>query len=140
GARGARRPPSAARRSRPTSPEVVAALVGLAERQALPLGPDGGPGVRWACPAALAQSTSLRCPTMPGAEPEMAHVLAIEMALTPCPPSSYGQQKGEGADRLEMVAAQEGARLCERSVRVVRACQAQTNLEGDDDDGQDRGA
>ena len=64
-------------------------------------------------------------PDHAGRRPEMAHVLAIEMALTPWPPSSYGQQKGDGADRPEMVAAQEGVRLCERSVHVARACQAQ---------------
>ena len=103
-------------------PEVLAALVWLAERQALPLGPDGGPAVPLGMPRGAGPINLTQVPDHAGCRPEMAHVLAIEVALTPGPPSSDGQQEGDGADRYEMVAAQEGVWLRGCSALAGRAC------------------
>ena len=95
------------------------------ETTATPLGPDGGPAVPFGMPCAAGPINLTQVPYHAGCRSEMAHVLAIEVAFTPGPPNSYGQQKGDGADHPEMVAAEEGVRLRGCSVHVARACQAQ---------------
>src|SRR5262249_62308338 len=83
-----------------------------------PLGPDGGPAVPFGMLCGIGPINFTQVPHHAGCRSEMAHILAIEAALTPGPPSSYGQQKGDGEDRPEMVAAQ-GRRT---AARVLGPC------------------